>query len=256
MKIGVIFVAWQSGDLLSSSLLPWINARKQHLGGHDYTIAAVSVPFEGFPQEELLDSTMAVLHTEREQGEIDYHLQNVVPMKETEARGAALKWLVEQGCDVTWQADADEFPTPQQIEGTLRFFETRPHVAWARGSLRNYVFDRQTYLVEPFTPPRLHRTRLPGGWVASAFWDDNNVLYFREGQVNERREIRDVDLPHVTVPKRLSIRHESWLNDSRSRRKIAYQNARVGWQCSFDWDDARGGLIWRDGQPIPETARD
>lgn len=255
-KIGVIFAAWQCADLLPQSLAPWIEARKRHLGGRTYMIVAVSVPFEGFPQEEPLDGTLPVLHAKREQGDIDHHIQSVVPVKETEARGAALKWLVEQGCEATIMVDSDEFYQLAEIERIFAFVAARPHLACFRISLKNRVFDAHTHLVEPFQPMRIHRVQV-GDLRATDFWDDNNIYY---SPSSSGHLVKDVQLPGAVIPTAVAwIDHLSWLNDGpdgRSRRKILYQNARPGWKCSFDWDDARGGLIWRDGQPIPETARD
>jgi len=133
-------------------------------------------------------------------------------------------------------------------------------VDWFRLSLKNYVFDTSTYLADPFTPPRIHRVNIRG-YRAHSFWDDNNVLYC--GTITRDLK-RDVDFPSLTVPKGVAwIRHDSWLNDSRSRRKIEYQvNGRKWPSCSFAWDDSKGGLIWNEahfariGQPIPEVEHD
>lgn len=174
-------------------------------------------------------------------------------MKETEARGEALRWLVDQGIEVVIQIDADEFYTAAEIERIFAFVASRPQIAWFRGSLKNYVFDDKTYLVEPFTPARIHRINV-GGYQARGFWDDNNVSYY--GTIT--RDIkRDLDFPSVTIPKNMAwVKHLTWGNDLRSKRKIDYQLNGRGWPtCSFDWDETRG-LIWRAGQPIPETAHD
>jgi hypothetical protein len=172
--------------------------------------------------------------------------------KETEARGAALQWLVGQGVTHLWQHDADEFITTEQIATIIRFVEARP-VDWYRLSLKNQVFTPNQYLVEPFTPPRIHRVHNPGGFVAAGFHQDNNVYYERPWN-GER--IPDTQMASLTVPKGVAwIAHRSWLNDSRSKSKVLYQQVRWG-NCSFSWDDAQGGLIWNPALPIPETATD
>lgn len=251
--IGVIWCGYRCREFIPASLAGWIAARQKH----GLLICAVSMPFGDFPNGPE-DGTKACLIDELAAGHLDNLLLGETPVKETEARGAALRWLIEQGCDMLIQADSDELWELDQIDGTIAFMAARPGIAWARGSLRNYVFDRQTYLVDPFTPPRIHRVHIAGGYKASAFWDDNNVLYHRPWEVNERREVRDIELPHVTIPKSLSVRHITWMNDGpngRSHSKIRYQEAR-GWNPTFAWDDSRGGLIWRDGQPVSETATD
>ncbi len=255
MKIGIIFAAFQAEDLLTRSLTPWIEARSQKLGGHEFVICAVSVPFEGFDTSgEPADNTRSILGAHVAHGkDIDHAIVRDRPMKETEARGAALRWLVEQGVEVTWMVDHDEVYTTTEIQRILAFIQGRPLVAAFRGSLRNLVFDERTYLVQPFTPMRGHRVTA-GGYTADSFWDDNNVLY-RSRQFADHAK-RDIDLPCLTIPKALQFTaHYTWLNDQRSKRKSEYQWAR--WKrCDFDWDDSRGGLIWRDGVAVPETARD
>ncbi len=251
MTIGLIYCAWQAADLVPLSLTPWLEAKRTRLGGHEFVICAVSVPFESFPQTEQLDDTLHLLRLQHAPREIDHLISGDKPMKETEARGAALQWLANQGVDLIWQWDSDEITTADEIQRTLAFVEARPQVAWFRGSLRNYVFDQQTYLTEPFTPARIHRVQV-GGYRATSFYDDNNVNY--HGTIT--RDIKkDLSFPSVTIPKAVAwVRHLTWLSDFRSRAKVRYQESR-GWKCSFKWDETKG-LVWNEALPIPETARD
>ena len=182
-------------------------------------------------------------------------------MKEIEARGAALKWLTSQGVDILWQADSDEFPTTDEIATTLKFVESRPHTVWFKGSLKNYVWNDKTYLLDPFTPARIHRLAAPGGYLANGFWADNNVIYKRPFS---EEEATDTSFSHLTIPKSVQwIKHLTWMNTDRSRRKIEYQTLARQWpSCSFAWDDSKGGLIWneshfaRTGESIPELGHD
>lgn len=251
-KFGIIWVGYQCEDMLERSLAPWIAARREKLKGHEFVVCAVSVPFEGFEAAHH-DMTRLQLYVSQQTGEIDHLIVSDEPMKEVDARGAALRWLRTQGVTYLWQHDADEFITADQIAAIARFVEARP-VDWYRLSLKNQVFAPNQYLIEPFTPPRIHRVYNPGGFVAAGFHQDNNVYYERPWN-GER--ILDTQMASLTVPKGVAwISHESWLNNSRSKAKIAYQKAR-GWpNCSFSWDDSQGGLIWNPALPIPETATD
>lgn len=251
-KYGIIWVGHQCEDTLERSLAPWIEARKSRLGGHGFVICAVSEPFEGFQQGEH-DNTRLQLYAHHQNGEIDNLIVGDEPTKETKARGDALRWLRAQGATHLWQHDADEFITTDQIAAIARFVEARP-VDWYRLSLRNQVFTPNQHLVEPFTPPRIHRVHNPGGFVAAGFHQDNNVYYERPW---DGERILDTQMASLTVPKGVAwIAHESWLNNSRSKSKIDYQRAR-GWpNCSFSWDDSKGGLIWNPSLPIPETETD
>lgn len=258
MKIGVIFCAHQSERFIAPgpncTLQPWIDLRARP-DGHRFLIAAVCVPFVGFTQDEVPDHTEALLRERQERDHIDHLITSPVPLLETDARGQALRWLVEAGAEIVMQCDSDEAYTEGEIQRIFAFMASRPHVACAKGSLKNYVFDSKTYLVQPFSPMRIHRVR-HNGYEARSFWDDNNVAY--HGTIT-RDIVRDIDLPTVTIPKAVAwTRHMTWLNDGpsgRSHRKVRYQEAR-GWKSDFAWDDARGGLAWREGLVPPETAHD
>lgn len=254
MKVGVIFAVWQAGDYLACSLTPWIDARKARLGGNDFVICALSTPFEGFNQPET-DNTRGGLKLARSLGAIDHIVESDTPMKETEARGAALRWLVDQGVTHTWQVDADEIYTLEQIAKIADIVAAHPFYAWWRLSLRNAIWTKDQYLVEPFMPPRIHEVRL-GVFKAVGFWDDNNVLY----QDDEGMQMRDTAWAGFIVPSTIAwIAHYAWLNCERSRLKCEYQ-ARRGWTSSYLWDDKLGlqfneAYYRAQGLPLPEVAR-
>ena len=254
-KIGIIFCAYQMEEYVQSSLAPWIEARDLKLDGHEFVICAVCRPFIGFQVDEV-DKTGAILAALKEDGQIDHLMTSDDPVSEIAARGEALKWLVEQGVALTWMVDSDEFSSPSEITSVLRFVESRPGVTAFRGSLKNYVFDNRTYLVQPFNPMRIHRVK-SGSYVADSFWDDNNVLY--RGTIT-RDFRRDIDLPTLAIPLSVCFTpHMSWTSDERGRLKQEYQRKRWG-HCSFKW--ANGKLEWDQdyyssrGEPIPETAQD
>lgn len=257
MKVGIIWVGHQCEDLMERSLAPWIAARATKLGGHDFTICAVSVPFEGFPQESEPDRTRTLLGFASTDNQIDHAIVRDKVMKETEARGAALRWLVDKGVDVLVQVDADERYLPTQIEAIMRWVEANPYVDWFRLALRNLVFTVTQYLAEPFTPPRIHRVRVRGYQVHS-FHEDNGITY---GGTITRDLLPDSQFSSMTIPKEVAwVEHETWLSDERSRRKVAYQIAR--WHhCSFRWDDVANELRFDEafyaarGLPLPEVLR-
>lgn len=248
--IGVIFTSFNMADLQPASLGPWIEARRKRLGGHHWLICAVSVPFKKF-NEPRTDSTLPMLRQDLENDVLDHLIESEEPMEETEARGLAMKWLIEQGTDWTWIVDADEIITEEEIAKTIDFVEKNPLITAFFGSLRNFVFDERTWLSKPFAPMRIHRIR-SGTYVADYFWDDNNVMY--RGTIT-RDFKRDIYFATKQIPKAVQwIKHYSWLSNERSRKKVAYQSAR-NWICSFAWDEKRG-LVWAPGQPTPETEHD
>lgn len=237
--VGVIFTSFNMADLLPMSLNPWCEARRKRLGGHHWLICAVSVPFKKF-NEPRTDSTLPMLRQDLENDVLDHLIESEEPMEETEARGLAMKWLIEQGADLVWQADADEAPTEEEIRKTIDFVEKNPFVTAFQGCLRNFVFDEHTWLAKPFTPMRIHRVK-SGTYVADHFWDDNNISY--RGTVT-RDFKRDTYFATMQIPKAIAwVKHLSWLSDERSKRKTEYQRLRWG-SSSFRWNQETNRLEW------------
>jgi hypothetical protein len=252
---GVILCAFQSEDTLDACLAPWLATKRAHPG--DYIICAVSVPFEGFPQDPP-DRTRQILDGYAATGEIDHLITSDQPMKETEARGRALRWLVEKGAALTVMVDSDETWSQEQITAALAFVDANPWVQWFRVPYKQMVFTRDQWLAQPFIPARIHRTHIHGGYVAAGFWDDNNVFYRRPWEA-DGKVVRDAELACLVIPQALVwVSHETWLSNARSRAKVRYQTSR-GWQCSFCWDEATDSLRFNDayyaltGECIPEV---
>lgn len=241
MKIGVIWAGFNCEDTLDRSLAPWIAARRDKLGGHDFVICAVSVPFEGFG-EEATDKTRTLLGFASTRDDIDHAIVRDRPMKETEARGAALRWLTEKGCDLSIMVDADEFYSTDEISRIMTFVSARPLIAAFKGSFRNCVFDENTYVTQPFRPMRIHRVRY-GDYLLDSFWDDNNALY-RAANGDFKR---DIDLPVAQIPQSVQFtKHLTWISDERSRKKCEYQTKARGWECSFRWNYSLDRLEWNE----------
>lgn len=243
------------------SLTPWMLARKEKWCGNEFVICAVSLPFKDF-QFDGIDATTASLVAAEIAGTIDKVFTEPKFIHETEARGMALKYLIEQNVDFLWIVDADEFYQKRDIENIIRFVEKENFSRWFKLSLKNYVFNKTTYLVEPFCPPRIHRVKFKsydGDYTTNSFWDDNNVSYLKDdGSISKL----DREFSFLTVPRSVAwVKHLSWLSDERSRAKINYQTSR-NWVSSFSWDDSQGGLIFnpeyytKAGKSFPEIAQD
>ncbi len=263
MKIGILFCSYSTPQYLLGALWPWAVARRDKLGGHSYVISAVSLPFAEYkdiPDTRLDNVTPAELTKYLDAGFIDYLVTEPQFQSEAAARTAALKHLLFEGCDLIWLADGDEYITADQILAILAFTETQPLLTWFKLSLVNYVFDEKTHLVDPFTPPRLFRAK-SGGYVLDSFRWDNDAVY--KGTITRDFRLNQDGWSHMTIPASVAaIKHFTWMNTEASRLKILYQEKHFGGVCSFAWDDARGGLVFREsyykalGQPLPEIARD
>ncbi len=259
MKIGIILTGFGMQEYVRPCLDAWIAARDstvraQKLGGNTFLICAVSLPFAGFPNDGE-DQTTDLLRAELAAGHIDYLITEPRNIPETTARSMALTWLAAQGCTLYWQVDVDEMYEIDQIARIVRFTEENPWIISFSLSLRNYVFNTSTYLIERFCPSRIHRD-MCGLSCAHHFYQDNNIAYHRDTGGGQVIETYDAELPRLTIsPMIADIRHLSWLSDLRSKKKVEYQTLRWGAKCSFAWDDTKG-LIFNPALPAPQIARD
>ncbi len=232
MKIGIIYVGYNTQEYIDKSLQAWIEARNQRLDDHEFLICAVSVPFEGFPSSTP-DRTIDLLYNYYNSNDIDNLITEPKNIHETQARGLALEWLKNHNIDIVCQVDSDEFFTLNEISRIFKFVEFQPFIAWFRLSLKNYIFNQNTYLEEPFTPARIFRIKV-NNIEASHFIADNDIAY---GNINPR------DLPSITIPKNVAwIKHITWLSDKRSKDKIDYHESHFisrppGVRCSYKWID-------------------
>lgn len=262
LKIGVIFCGYNTADLLPMSLTPWIEARRGRLGGNEFLICGVSCPFEGFDHGGSVDNTTALLEDHRLHNDIDSLITSNCPVKETEARGDALRWLVARGVTHLWQVDSDERYTERDILNIIAFVEAQPYVITFKLSLRNLVFDEKHALAEPFTPMRIHKVHASGGYKASGFWDDNNVRYTRPwigAGEGVPPSVGDIEFASMVVPAEIALPlHYTWLANLRSKQKQEYQRRRWG-ACAFRWDETTDSLRFnetyyaRRGLPLPEV---
>ena len=259
-RVGVIAVGRDCADVMDAVLAPWIEAMDRH----DIHMCFVMATFKGM--EGLLPPTVdrdtAAMVVAKGYGNSRFTWKLFEDYAtEAEVREAGRSVLMERGCDLIWMLDLDEFYTGRDIDSILAFVAARPLVPWFRLSLKNYVFDNRTYLVQPFQPPRLWRCKV-GDRVLARVSYDNDCVYARPDGADA---VEDKALPCVTIPPSVAwVKHLSWMNDARGRLKVVYQTRHFahGAGCSFGWDDARGGLIWNESyfkktrQPIPETAQD
>lgn len=237
MKIGIIFTAYGCAEYVEKSLAPWIELRNKALSqeGDSKTsifISAVSVPFKDFDAKD--DGTIQILKGYLNKGDIDsFAFSKSVSEKETVARQQTAKELLKKNVDLLWQVDADEFYTVDEIEKIIKFVDRQKFIVSFKLCLKNFIWDESHHLEEPFSPMRIHRVK-SNGFDFAGFWDDNNANYY---DYTTNVEARDIQLSSMTVPKNIAwVKHLTWLNNDRSRKKIEYQKKR--WPaCSFQWND-------------------
>ncbi len=248
---GVILVGYNCQEYFDECLAPWLEARRTGVGGHQIKICAVNCPFTSFPLEDE-DGTRAKFTELLENNEIDFLVKTDNQVDETFARGKALEWCVANGCDFTWMCDLDEFYKLIDIERIINFVEKQKFVASFKIPLKNYIFNGDEYLEEPFTPFRIHRLKYQS-YVANSFWDDNNIQY--KGTITRDFKF-DINFPYTVIPSSLVwIRHQTWMNNERSKSKVFYQKAR-NWNCSYQWNEIENKLEFNPAIPKPKVIKE
>ena len=262
MKIGIIAQGRNCADVLDDVLAPWIEAMKKH----DIFICLTSATFK--EMEKLGEGPKNTDNTEEKFWEYNRkHPNNIIQIvfnkyaSEAESRNAARQELQKLGVDLIWLLDlSDEYYTVEQIDNIIKFVKSEPFSIWFRLSFKNYVFDKKTYLTQPFTPPRIWRTNLGGYKLVECVYDNDFIYTNAIGA-----QISDKQLSNYIIPKSVAwIKHHSWLSDERSKGKILYQTSHFshGAGCSYRWNDKEDKLEWNPvyfkkvGEVIPTTAKD
>lgn len=259
--IGILFCGYRTIEYVAASLRPWQEAQTDKLGNNEWVISAVSLPFDKYKDmndANTDDGTQAYLRDEYNNHRIDYLATEPEFLDEAAARNLALKPLLAAGCDLIWCWDSDEIIKEEQIEKILKFIENNLFENWFSLSYKNYVFDKNTYITEPFTPPRIFRVNA-GGLSLNKFYWDNDILYYYG---IKGIKISYKELSNKTIPSNLVlIDHFTWLNDEKSKNKCEYQKKHFG-HCGYRWNDIENKLEFdtnfylKNGLMIPSISRD
>lgn len=246
MKIGIIAQGRNCANVLIDVLTPWLEAMKKH----DIHICLTTATFKemkvlgAYPYNS--DGTLRMFEEYK-----SLYPKNISIVKfddyvtEAHSRGQAAKVLLNMGVDLIWMLDlSDEYYTVEQIDNIIKFVKGEPFCTWFRLSFKNYVFDENTYLIQPFTPPRIWRTNI-GGYKLHDCVYDNDFSYLNAIGA----QISDKSLSNYIIPKSVAwIKHYSWLSDARGKQKCAYQNLHFGHSagCSYRWNDEKNRLEFNE----------
>lgn len=238
MKIGCLFVGYNTEEYIHESIAPWIAAREDKLGDNTFIISAVSVPFEEYKNESFKDKTQDILRDYYNDFKIDHLITEPEYIKEHLARDKALQYLLFQGVDVICLWDADEVATEFQLIELFEKVNLDRWISWFNIPYKNFAFDKETYLEEPFCPPRIFRVNTNGYKLHRCFWD-NDFSYIN----SEGKEISYKDLASKII-KINPINHYSWIGET-AKRKILYQTKHFG-HCGYKWNEEKNCLEFND----------
>jgi glycosyltransferase involved in cell wall biosynthesis len=180
MKIGVIFCAYNSESYVRDALSSFIEDDR-------FIISAVSVPFKEYDQQEFYeDETTNILREYKEKGLIENLVDSPRFILEHEARNLALDYLKKEKVDFVMLADGDELPTKSDLDNIVEFISNDDSL-WYKIALKNFVFDKEHYLEEPFCPPRIFRMDSKD-YEGVSFYGDN-VFNFQHKIFRARKNL-------------------------------------------------------------------
>jgi hypothetical protein len=213
---------------------------------YEYLICAVSVPFLEYKGDEFKDGTQDILRNYYNEHKIDNLITEPEYTPEWIARDQAAQYLISQGVEIIILVDSDEIWKEEQIQQVLGKVCLDKFTSWFSVQYRNYVFTKDTYLEEFFTPPRIFRVRTNGYTIQNCVYDNdfNYGTECFEFNKNCKKVVSYKELPTKLI-RGLIIDHFSWLSCENSRRKVEYQTKRWGKDgCSYAW--LNGRLIFNE----------
>ncbi len=254
MKIGVLCCFHGCEDMLYRVIAPWLNV-KCNLEKVEFKIAVVHGLFKENKDNGVSDNDEATLNLIKGGQWHDYLYIQPEGVYESEAqiRDKGLQFLLKQECDYVWLLDGDEVYQEWEIAQALKFIGNEHFISWFNIEFKNLTFNENTY-TKSFCPPRIFRVKSGGFRLNSMYWD-NDVSYLDE----RGNSVLYTQLSSRSIPvSQCNPLHFTWLNNERSKNKIAYQEAhfKSGAGCSFKWGE--NGLEWNEdyftktGQPKPE----
>ena len=232
---GIIYCAYNTEEYVLDSIEPFLNQS-------NHVVSAVSVPFMEYKDiDDFHDNTTQLLEGLLNDGRLKYLVDTPKFVPEATARNHALEHLKKHNVDYVWLVDSDEFYTEGDIEEIETYVENSEQNLF-KLSLRNFVFDKDHYLEEPFCPPRIFKTKIYVPELEdfirleNFYWD--NDIYSYENEVIKYSDVEDPTI----IPEEVAwIRHYTWLNDTIGKRKVAYQHKHFG-HCGYKWNEEKNSL--------------
>lgn len=257
-KIGVLYCGYNTEEYINSSLIPWIQARELKPANCEFLISAVSVPFLEYKDLKVKkDNTQRDLESYKYNNNIDHLFISNDYYTEKDARNKALEPLLSAGCEAIWLVDSDEAYSIYDIEKILNYVNLEKFISWFSVSYKNYVFNVNTYLKDPFTPPRIFRVNTNGYKLGGFYWD-NDIAYFNGFTPN----LSYKELPSKTIPSKIAfVPHFTWLSTEKNKLKCEYQQKHFG-HCGYKWNEVENKLEFNEeyykkiGQQIPEIIKE
>lgn len=249
MKLGLIVTQYNEITYIKDCLESWITYKEKNTS-ISLKIACVDGCFvSNLPENNSItskDGSLEYLEELLKEGKIDSLTKLDKQETEHSARNYALNYLLSQNCSYIGSIGIDEKFHVEQIDSIVSFIKRNEFICWFSIYYKNYTFLPTTYTLG-FCPPRIFKINYQG-WQLKEWYFDDDPLYEKDGQKKSYKEFPSLKIPE----NRVLVRHDSWLNEPRSKRKVLYQENHFspklnrGFGCSFKWDDKEDKLVFND----------
>lgn len=270
MKIGLVACGFDCSENIDKVLESWNNLKQDKTFNHELVFSVVYGQFSEYAEMFGKQEVTKPDWVDKYSNLID-HFVISEPSSEANHRNLALKPLLDQNCDVIWLLDIqDEFYTEKNIKDIINYIQHNSYYCWYSVCLKNYVFDDKTYLLDPFTPPRIFRTSF-NGYKLNKFAFDNDPVYTNHNTVDlpgvnydydSTRYISYKQFVNMVIPQQCAfIPHATWLSNEKSKSKVDYQRKHLG-ECSYKWNEKENKLEFdemfymRHGMFLPYLGND
>lgn len=274
-KIGFLLCGFECDEYIDRVLAPWLELKSQsNNSGDEFVFSCVYGQFKEYAEMFGQKTVKKPKWAKKYSGLINNFVLTETPDSEANHRNLALKYLQDQKCDIIWLLDIqDEIYTVDGIKNIINFIKMNNYYCWYSVSLKNYVFDEKTYLLDPFTPPRIFRTSF-NGYKLVKFSFDNDPIYQNYNQddlpginyqFDSTRYTSYKQFSNTIIPTNIggTIRHFTWLNNEKSKNKIKYHHQHFGpGVCSFKWNEQENKVEFNElyyrslGQFVPFVGTD
>lgn len=235
-NIGVTCIGYDSKELLTKALLPWIELKRYLPDNIEKLLISVSHGcFEetyklGYPLLSK-DGTHNYINSLKNDNLIDNAIIYNTPQKEYTMWTNNYLWMKDK-IDLLIMLNADEIWEPKEIENMLKFIEFNYLCNYFKINFKNFCINERTW-VNDFIVPRVWFTRVLGG--LKGFYQDDLVEY--------ENGIKDIQTNHLVIPTNLVFpKHYSWIGSKEYlQRKLNFQKLRYH-TCSYTWDNEKDEL--------------
>lgn len=236
-KIGILGCGAECEDVIDKIFTPWFELKKNY----NLIFSAASTQFKEYFDNKVLFNNSATIKKLEEYKEKKL-IENIIEDNsdlEHKVRDKSLQFLLNQNVDLVWLLDfCDEYYSINDIINIINWINRKDNsfITWFSIPFKNYIFDEKSW-IDGFCPPRIFRINSYPYKLNKMIWDnDCEYRSVNQGSISYKA------LSNKSIPKNLlnnGIKHLTWLNNEKSKKKIDYQLKHFQNNCSYKWNEEK-----------------